>query len=82
MTIPYPIRKVIAPLLKIAPNNRLKTIATILELKNTEAAYLAAMSGTSSTWHSSKDHLEISERQYLEHNHKNLFGEKHSKLNN
>lgn len=73
MRIPYPLRQILVPILKMSPSNRIKTIANVMKLKNTEAAYLAAMSGTDSTWHNSKDHLDVTERKYLEHSSKNIF---------
>jgi len=73
MKIPYPIRKLLVPLLKLSPSNRLKTIGNVLKLKNSEQAYLAAMTGTNSTWYKANNNLNVSERKYLEHKEKNLF---------
>lgn len=73
MKLPHALRKVLMPLVALAPNKRIKTIANVLKLKNTEAAYLAAMTGTSASWYHSKDYLNVAERKYLEHDSKNIF---------
>lgn len=73
MKIPRPLRLLGAGLLELSPNYKFKIIANVLKLRNTNEAYLFAMTGTDSTWFDFKDYLNIEERKYLEHNNKHLF---------
>lgn len=73
MKIPFFIRKLSASLLHLAPNYRLKIIANVLKLKDTNTAYLFAMTGTENDWYDFTEFLDIDERKYLMHTSKNLF---------
>ena len=72
--LPTPVRKSIAGLLKITPHYKLKTLGEALHFKTVNEVYLAAMTGVNLDWITEKDSfLDVSERKYLEHNHKNLL---------
>ena len=73
MKVPYFIRRLSAMLINLSPNYRHKVIANVLKLKNTNSAYLYAMTGTDSSWYDFDENLNFEELKYLEHPNKNLF---------
>lgn len=73
MKVPYPLRKISAPIIKMAPNHRLKVISNVMKAKGVNDAYLMAMTGTDLTWHNFKDYLNVDETKYLLHDNKGLL---------
>ncbi|NND53004.1 MAG: asparagine synthase (glutamine-hydrolyzing) [Flavobacteriaceae bacterium] len=73
MKVPAPLRKLSSMVLKMSPSYRHKFISNVLRLRNTNEAYLYAMTGSNSSWFDFDDFLDLKERKYLEHDHKNLF---------
>ncbi|MEZ4796628.1 MAG: asparagine synthase (glutamine-hydrolyzing) [Flavobacteriaceae bacterium] len=73
-SLPLPLRQLSAFGLDLLPYYRFKVIAQILKLKNSNEAYLNAMSGVEQSF-ITKDHniKDIEELKYLMHNHKNLL---------
>ena len=73
MKVPYPLRKISAPILKMVPNHRLKVISNVMKAKGVNDAYLMAMTGTDLSWHNFKDYLNVDETKYLLHDNKGLL---------
>jgi asparagine synthase (glutamine-hydrolysing) len=72
--IPPTFRNTVAFLLKVAPHYKLKTLSEALKFEDLNEVYLAAMTGVNLDWITSNtDYLQVDERKYLEHSHKNLL---------
>ena len=73
LKIPYPLRKMASPILKMAPNHRLKVISNVLKAKDINDAYLMAMTTTDSSWFDFNDYDNVDEQKYLRHTNKELL---------
>ena len=71
--IPRPLRRLMAPLLQVAPNNKLNRLSRVITSKDLNDFYLKLMTGTNPTWYTQKDNTNVKELQYLKHTHKNIL---------
>ena len=72
--IPYPIRKLGASILSLAPNYRLKLISEAVSYKDINQMYMANMTGVDLSYIRSEfDYNDISQIKYLRHTNKNLY---------
>lgn len=72
--IPYPIRKLGASILSLAPNYRMKLIAKAVTYKDINQSYMAAMTGVDLSYiKTGIDYMDVHQRKYLEHNNKNIL---------
>lgn len=72
--LPLPLRKLIGKLLSIAPQYRLKIIASALQYKDKNEVYLSAITGVDQSYiKTDVDNMDIDELKYLYHNYKNIF---------
>jgi asparagine synthase (glutamine-hydrolysing) len=72
--LPLPFRKLSAFGLNLIPYYRFKIIAKILKLKNSNEAYLSAMTGVDQSYiKTTYNNRDVEELKYLMHKHKNLI---------
>ncbi|MBQ4915643.1 asparagine synthase (glutamine-hydrolyzing) [Maribacter sp. MMG018] len=74
LKVPYALRMLGAPLLKIFQNNRYNGVKDILHAKSAGEAYLAMMANTNASWlHIDKRVSQVQELKYLLESDKNSF---------
>jgi asparagine synthase (glutamine-hydrolysing) len=72
--LPESLRKLSATSLNLSPNYKLKVIAKALQLKDSNDAYLRAMTGVDQSYIKTDfNYHDVEELKYLIHNHKNLI---------
>jgi asparagine synthase (glutamine-hydrolysing) len=72
--LPESLRKLSATSLNLIPNYKLKVIAKALQLKDSNDAYLRAMTGVDQSYIKTDfNYHDVEELKYLIHNHKNLI---------
>ena len=72
--LPESLRNLSAVCLNLIPNYKLKVIAKAIQLKDSNDAYLRAMTGVDQSYiKTDHNYHDVEELKYLKHNHKNLI---------